>query len=123
MKQERWRQIERIHNSALELEPGEREAFLERACAGDGRFVVYSAIEENPGDQAKPQLYLRRMDQAEAKPITGTEGGINPFLSPDNRWVGFWAQKEGKLKKVSVDGGVPVTLCGTAGNIGANWGS
>jgi len=40
----------------------------------------------------------------EAKPIAGTEGGIDPFLSPDDRWVGFWA--EGKLMKVSVDGGV-----------------
>lgn len=31
MKQERWQQIERIHNSALDLEPGVREEYLERA--------------------------------------------------------------------------------------------
>jgi Tol biopolymer transport system component len=89
--------------------------------SGDGRFAVYSAIEENPGPQAKPQLYLRRMEQAEAKPITGTEGGINPFLSPDNRWVGFWA--DGKLKKVPVDGGVPTPLCDVFEIFGASWGS
>ncbi len=103
--------------SIIKVEPGhwldgmrraseaQRPSRTAMAISGDGRFVVYSAIEENPGPQAKPQLYLRRMDQAEAKPITGTEGGINPFLSPDNRWVGFWA--DGKLKKVPVDGGVP----------------
>jgi len=121
-----------VVRSVIKVEPGHwldgmrRTGELERpsrtamAISGDGRFVVYSAIEENPGPQAKPQLYLRRMDQAEAKPITGTEGGINPFLSPDNRWVGFWV--DGKLKKVPVDGGVPATLCDAAGIYGASWG-
>ena len=79
------------------------------AISSDGRFMVYSAVKENPGPQDKPRLYLRRFDQLEAKPIAGTEGGISPFLSPDDRWVGFWA--DGKLMKVSVDGGVPATLC------------
>ena len=51
----------------------------------------------------KPQLFLRRTGQLEAKAISGTEGGINPFLSPDDRWVGFWA--DGKFTKVSIDGG------------------
>jgi serine/threonine-protein kinase len=109
---------------AMELERPSRTAM---AISSDGRFVVYSAIEENPGPQAKPQLYLRRMDQAEAKPITGTEGGINPFLSPDNRWVGFWAAGDrgtpylGKLKKIPVEGGVATPLC-DAVPLGANWG-
>jgi eukaryotic-like serine/threonine-protein kinase len=102
-----------------------REGFLQRpsrtavAMSKDGRFIVYSAIAENPGPQAKAQLYLRRTDQWEAKPIAGTEGGINPFLSPDDRWVGFWA--DGKLMKVSVDGGVPVTLCNAERPYGASW--
>ncbi len=85
----------------------------------DGRFIVYSAITENPESQAKAQLCLRGTDQSEAKPIAGTEGGINPFLSPDDRWVGFWA--DGKLMKVSIDGGVPVTLCNAGWIFGASW--
>ncbi|MGA2260704.1 MAG: protein kinase [Acidobacteriota bacterium] len=119
-----------VLRAVITVEPGhwldgmraelERPSRTAMAISGDGRFVVYSAIEENPGPQAKPQLYLRRMDQAEAKPITGTEGGINPFLSPDNRWVGFWA--DGKLKKVPVEGGVPATLCDASMLYGANWG-
>jgi serine/threonine protein kinase len=32
---ERWRQIERIYHSALELGAAKREAFIEQACAGD----------------------------------------------------------------------------------------
>ncbi|MBP1598508.1 MAG: serine/threonine protein kinase [Acidobacteria bacterium] len=79
------------------------------ALSSDGRLMVYSAISENPGPQDKPRLYLRRFDQLEAKPVAGTEGGDSPFLSPDDRWIGFCA--EGKLMKVAVDGGVPAPLC------------
>jgi hypothetical protein len=35
IKPERWQKIERLYDSALELEPEQREAFLEQACAGD----------------------------------------------------------------------------------------
>ena len=35
MNPERWQQIKRLYNSALELEPARREAFLQEACAGD----------------------------------------------------------------------------------------
>jgi serine/threonine protein kinase/Tol biopolymer transport system component len=101
----------------LEMERPSRTAM---AISGDGTFIVYSAIEEDPGPEAKPQLYLRKMDQPEARPITGTEGGINPFLSPDDRWVGFWA--DGKLKKIPVNGGVATTLCDASLLNGANWG-
>ncbi|MDD1751145.1 MAG: serine/threonine-protein kinase, partial [Methanothrix sp.] len=123
-----------VVKTAIKVEPGhwlegrrrpaeaQRPSRTAMAISSDGRFVVYSAIDENPGPQAKPQLYLRRMDQVQAGPILGTEGGINPFLSPDNRWVGFWVEKEKKLKKVSIDGGVPTTLCDVALIFGANWG-
>jgi serine/threonine-protein kinase len=122
----------RVVTSTIKVEPahwldgGRSDDQLQRpsrtamAISGDGRFLVYSAIEENPGPQAMPQLYVRRLDQSDARPITGTEGGINPFLSPDNRWVGFWA--DGKLKKVPVEGGVPATLCDVSAPNGANWG-
>jgi len=35
MNPERWQQTKRLYNSALELEPDRREAFLQEACAGD----------------------------------------------------------------------------------------
>ena len=35
MKPERWCQIKQLYHSALEVEPGRREAFLKEACAGD----------------------------------------------------------------------------------------
>jgi serine/threonine-protein kinase len=119
-----------VVSSIIKVEPGhrlegrardmERPSRTAVAISSDGKFIVYSAIEENPGPQAKPQLYLRRMDQSAAKPIAGTEGGTSPFLSPDSRWVGFWAG--GKLKKVLVEGGVPSTLCDASFLYSANWG-
>ena len=48
------------------------------------------------------------MDSLEAEPIGGTEGAIGPFFSPDGQWIGFFA--DGKLKKVSISGGVTLTL-------------
>jgi serine/threonine-protein kinase len=92
------------------------------AISSDGKFIVYSAIEENPKTQLNSRLYLRWMDHSEAKPIAGTESGINPFLSPDNRWVGFWALSDLKLKKVPIEGGVPTPLCDASYLFGADWG-
>jgi len=89
--------------------------------SSDGCFIIYSAVKENPGPQDKPRLYLRRSDQLEAKPIAGTEGGVSPFLSPDDRWLGFWA--DGKLMKLPVDGGVPTPLCDAGRLFGASWGA
>ncbi|HSE45978.1 MAG TPA: hypothetical protein VLA89_11695, partial [Gemmatimonadales bacterium] len=45
---------------------------------------------------------------------------INPFFSPDARWIGFWA--DGKLTKIPVEGGVPTPLCDLAVPFGASWG-
>jgi serine/threonine-protein kinase len=102
------------------VQEAQRPVLTAMAISSEGDFVVYSAIEEYPGPLAKPQLHLRRIDQLEAKPIPGTEGGVNPFLSPDDRWVGFWADNH--LKKVRVEGGVPAILCDSWGIFGASWG-
>ena len=88
--------------------------------SGDGRFIVYCAIEGSPSLQAVSRLYIRRTEQMEAKPIAETEGAMSPFLSPDDRWIGFWA--DGKLRKVPVDGGVPTVLCDVPWPYGFSWG-
>ena len=70
------------------------------------------------------QIYLRELNGMESVPIRGTGGtvassGRNPFFSPDGKWLGFWA--EGKLKKVAVSGGAPVTLCDAGNPYGVSW--
>jgi serine/threonine-protein kinase len=87
------------------------------ALSADGSELVYVATRDGVR-----QLYRRSMDQLNVSPIRGTEGASFPFLSPDGEWVGFFA--DGRLKKVSLAGGPPVTLC-EAGRTWAmsSWGS
>ncbi len=66
------------------------------------------------------QLYVRRLDQLTAQALAGTEGAINPFFSPDGRWIGFFAG--GKLKKVAVNGGAAITLADAPNGRGGSWG-
>jgi serine/threonine-protein kinase len=88
----------------------------ELAISGDGRNIVYRA--ENEGTT---QLYLRSLDDQEAKAILGTEGvWSSPFLSPDGKSVAF--SVGGKLKKVGVTGGAPVTLWDAPADFGGSWG-
>ena len=88
------------------------------AISPDGTRFVYVAARDGG-----TQLYVRPMDQFEATPIPGTEGGSGPFFSPDSQWVGFFA--EGMLKKVSLSGGRPLSICEAAPRTarGASWGS
>src|SRR4029453_2925871 len=60
------------------------------------------------------------MDQPKAVPLEGTADAIEPFFSPDGQWVAFSA--EGKLKKVSVEGGAALTLCDAPEFRGGSWG-
>jgi serine/threonine-protein kinase len=85
------------------------------AIAPDGRRIAYVA---DAG--GRTQLYIRSMDAFEPKPIAETEGAQYPFFSPDGEWVAFFAA--GKLKRVAVRGGSPLTICDApiVGN-GATW--
>ena len=87
------------------------------AISPDQRAVVFAA---GP-DKGPDQLYLRRFDSAEAKPLPGTEQPNNPFWSPDGRRVGFFSR--GRLRTLSVDGGVPVELCSALDARGGTWGA
>ena len=49
--------------------------------------------------------------------IAGTEGALNPFFSPDGRWLAFFVGQA--LKKVSFAGGAVVTIATLPSNVGA----
>jgi Tol biopolymer transport system component len=66
------------------------------------------------------QLATRTLDQPKATAMSGTEGASDAFFSPDGQWIGFFAA--GKLKKVAVQGGAPVTLCDVGEPRGGSWG-
>ena len=54
-------------------------------------------------------ILMRELDSSAARPLAGTEGATSLFWSPDNRFIGFFA--EGKVKKVDLLGGVPTVVC------------
>jgi serine/threonine-protein kinase len=57
------------------------------------------------------ELYVRMMDQPEARPIPGTENASYPRFSPDGQWISFVeASQPPKLKKVALAGGLPQVL-------------
>jgi serine/threonine-protein kinase len=84
----------------------------------DGTRLVFISYR----DDGIPRLMTRRLDQAasaESIELRETEGVRGPFFSPDSKWIAFMAG--GKLKKVQVDGGVPVTLCDSDELQGGTW--
>jgi Tol biopolymer transport system component/predicted Ser/Thr protein kinase len=86
------------------------------AISPDGTRLIFPAR----GADGKQQLATRLLDQAHATLLPGTQNASDPFFSPDGQWVGFFA--DGKLKKISVQGGAPVTLCDAPSSLGATWG-
>jgi serine/threonine-protein kinase len=85
------------------------------AISPDGRRLVYPVR----GPDSNRQLATRLLEQARATLLQGTAGGYDAFFSPDGQWVGFFA--DGKLKKISVQGGAPITLCDATYPRGASW--
>jgi serine/threonine-protein kinase len=91
--------------------------FTDLAISPDGSHVVYFAAVSTGS-----QLYARAMDELTAAPLPGTEGVDRDFfISPNGEWVAFVVGN--KLKKVSLVGGAPITLCDVATFEGGSWGS
>ena len=81
----------------------------------DGSILAYRA-----GNPPSASIYLRRLDQLEAKPISGADNGTPLAFSPDGLWLLY--SIPGKLKKVPVTGGASITLCDAPFVGGASWG-
>jgi Tol biopolymer transport system component len=83
--------------------------------APDGRSIVVAAS----SDDGTMRLYVRKLDDPAWRALPGTEGVYFPFWSPDSRAVGFFAAN--KLKKITVGGGAPDTICDAATGRGGTW--
>jgi serine/threonine-protein kinase len=85
------------------------------AISPDGTRLVFPI-----GDAGASRMAVWSLGQPNATPLAGTEDGGNPFFSPDGEWVAFGAG--GKLKKISIHGGPPTTLCDASALRGGAWG-
>ena len=120
-----WRATRPVDRSLIwlnvDLGPDARAARdLTATISPNGTRLVFPI-----GEPGATRLAVRPLGQPNATPLAGTEGGSYAFFSPDGKWIAFGAA--GKLKKISIDGGPPTTLCdvvstgGTAVHGGA-WG-
>src|SRR4029450_638258 len=86
----------------------------------DGNFIVFVAEDVST---SVTQLWVRRLDEPDARPIAGTSGAAKPFWSPDGNSLGFFAG--GSLRTVGLTGGpsqtiTPVGLTPSGGTWGAD---
>jgi eukaryotic-like serine/threonine-protein kinase len=84
------------------------------AISPDGREIVYS---DDTG--TSKMLFRRPIDRFEATPIAGSDGAVQPFFSPDGKWLGFFARQ--RLWKVPLSGGRPTEIARAARPRGAVW--
>ena len=75
----------------------------------------------------RPALYLRDLDELDARVVPGTEGmhtgneAGHPFFSADGEWIGFWSPGRG-IMRVAVGGGAPLKMVDDpTGFFGAAW--
>jgi serine/threonine-protein kinase len=121
-----WWRAARLNRAALPIQLSAelpQDTFVDRfrgaqlAISADGARIVASESKS----ASEWRLGVRSLDQSQFTPLPGTEHSAAPFFSPDGQWVGFFA--DGKLKKIAVQGGEPVTLCDAPGYArGASWG-
>jgi eukaryotic-like serine/threonine-protein kinase len=84
--------------------------------APDGTRLAFVAA----GTDQERRIYVRALDQLQATALSGTENARDLFFSPDGQWLGFFAA-DGKLKKISIQGGAAVTLCDALSGRGGSW--
>jgi serine/threonine protein kinase/Tol biopolymer transport system component len=84
------------------------------AVSNDGQQIVFVATFEG-----QPRLWLRSLDSAVPRPLSGTENAMFPFWSPDNRSIGFFADY--KLKRIDTVSGAVETLAPAHAGRGGSW--
>ena len=85
------------------------------AISPDGAAVTFTAVDAD----GRTLLWIRRLAGLTAAPLRDTDGASYPFFSADGKFVAFFA--DAKLKKMTVDGGVPQVVCDAARPRGGSW--
>ncbi|HJZ13336.1 MAG TPA: hypothetical protein VJ521_14365, partial [Acidobacteriota bacterium] len=80
----------------------------------DGRWLTFPARDQS----GKTVLWLRALDSTYARVLVSTDA-FYPFWSPDSKFVGFFS--DGKLQKINIGGGPPVTICDAPNGRGGTW--
>jgi DNA-binding winged helix-turn-helix (wHTH) protein/Tol biopolymer transport system component len=101
------------------LLPPPRTSFVPHqfALSPDGTQLVFSAA----GTDGSIALWIRPLSAATAHRLDGTAGAAYPFWSPDNRHVGFFADR--KLQTIDLNDGTTRTAAEARRPRGGSWNS
>jgi serine/threonine-protein kinase len=91
------------------------------ALSPDGTRLAYQRQAAQPGAPTPSRrIYIRTIDELEARPLAGTDDAMDPAFSPDGNWLAFLTSSSQtrspllsnlrQLKKVPVTGGEAQTL-------------
>jgi Tol biopolymer transport system component len=81
----------------------------------DGRRLLLWLLDEG----RRTSVAVRSLDTLEMRRVPGTEDTRGAFWSPDSHEIGFFS--DGKLKRVSADGGPVQTICDSGGAFSGAW--
>jgi serine/threonine-protein kinase len=86
------------------------------AITPDGTRVIYQTSAAGGG------LASRALDDLQPAILEHTSASEQPFVSPDGAWVGYRDEKDGAIKKISINGGPAVTVTSPQLDLqGASW--
>jgi serine/threonine-protein kinase len=90
---------------------------LNLAVSPDGRWIAYHVL-----TGAGFSIYVRQIDQINARLLAGSELGQQFSFSADSEWLLFFSTRDRALKKVPVGGGPPITITTVTSLAGSSWG-
>ncbi|HSQ83595.1 MAG TPA: adenylate/guanylate cyclase domain-containing protein, partial [Desulfobacterales bacterium] len=82
--------------------------------SSDSEFLIYAGRTDNSSF-----LYRRSLNSQNCELIPGTENAENPFVSPNNKWIGFYA--ENAIRKIPVIGGRSTIICYSKESPNCTW--
>jgi eukaryotic-like serine/threonine-protein kinase len=85
------------------------------AISPDGKYITFVGTDIS----GAAKLWLRPLNSLRAKPIADAFPLSFPFWSPDSKFIAYFF--EGKLNKISIEGGQPITICSASGGAGGTW--
>jgi Tol biopolymer transport system component len=97
------------------LAPADHASFGTLAVSPDGRHIAFTATSA----EGTTLLWLRPLNDVNARPLLDTNGAAFPFWSPTSDAVGFFA--DGKLWTMSIAGGIPRVIAEAPEGRGASW--
>jgi Tol biopolymer transport system component len=95
----------------VEPPPGQQLDFT-MSLSPDGRRLAFTTVDES----RTTHLWVRDIESVEARRLTGTEGAVGAFWSPDSRFIAYGVGRA--LMKIDLAGGATQQIAESPSNVG-----